>query len=290
MKRFTYHENVGSKVAVFMRYCRKIFQLEKEKLLCRDEDRKIRTRDKIVSIKDTFKKKDFPHFFSENPSGKVAVYTAVFGDYDKIKPIGTRSPRCDYYLITDQKVDPELGWTIKEVTFPKSIACESQAIKNRYCKMHPHILFPEYEYSLYLDGVMEPKYDLFPLLGRMGERFLGMYRHYTRDCIYDEAQTVVRIGKADKEAVDKLMAEYRSQGFPEHFGLTAGGIILRKHHSDECKKIMNEWWNMYLNGPKRDQLSLMYCMWENGYSLSDIADLGIDYMIDPRLVSEGHNR
>ena len=33
---------------------------------------------------------------------------------------------------------------------------------------------------------------------------------------------------------------------------------------------MEEWWDEYIKFSKRDQLSLPYVMWKNGYSFNDV--------------------
>ena len=290
MSRFIYHEKPNSKIPVRLKSLHFISYLMKAKILCKDPGKKERIVKRINSIKKSVAAKDYPRWFEDHPNGRLAVYTVLYGDYDKIKPVGFKSPQCDFFIITDQDVDGSLGWKKIDATLPEELKDASNSVKNRYFKMHPDVLFPEYEYSLYLDATIEPEYDLFPLLGRMGEKFIGMFRHGSRDCIYEEAKTVVRIGKVGKEDAAKLTGRYKEEGFPEHFGLTAGGIILRRHSDAECKKVMDDWWRMYLEGPKRDQLSFMYCLWKRGYELRDVAELGQDYEFEPRIGSEAHNQ
>ena len=115
-----------------------------------------------------------------------------------------------------------------------------------------------------------------------------MYDHGSRDCIYDEAEIIIRVNKAPKDIVNLQMQKYREEGFPEHFGLTEGIIIARKHNDPLCVKIMEEWWDIFLKYSKRDQLGLMYVMWKNGLKKDDIAILGADYEDEVRLTSEGH--
>lgn len=37
---------------------------------------------------------------------------------------------------------------------------------------------------------------------------------------------------------------------------------------------MEQWWNEYIKGVKRDQLSLCYVLWKNGYTANDVSIIG----------------
>ena len=288
MGRFVYKEDKKSFNTAKRKYYHFLMFLYKKVFLCGDSLIRKDTIKRIKALKNAFKENNYPEYVKAHPDTRLAVYTVLFGNYDNIKPVKFISENCDYFIITDQDVDENSGWKKLEYEFPESLKDADNAAKNRYLKMQPEVLFHDYEYSLYLDATMQPVCDLFPFLARMGEHFIGMFHHETRNCIYKEAEVVKRIGKAKPDEVDSLVSKYKKEGFPENFGLTAGGIILRRHNSPECKKIMDMWWDMYKNGPKRDQLSLMYCMWKCGYTINDFGDLGIEYGLEPRLDSEKH--
>lgn len=287
MHPFKYNEDIKSKAAVNARYYRFLLSLKKAETLSSDKAKKAVYKEKREVLSKNFNKKDYPACFNST-TPRVAVYTAVFGNYDSIKPVGVKSKFCDYYLFTDGNVDENLGWTVREADFPTEYKTADNVTKNRYLKMHPDVLFPDYDYSIYIDGTVELKYDIFPLLGRMGEGFIAMNRHHVRDCIYSEAQTIIRVGKAKAQEVTALMDRYKEEGLPEHFGLTECNIIVRKHSDQRCKKLMSDWWQMFLNGPKRDQLSFVYCLWKNGYTIADAAGLGFDYRYEPRITTKAH--
>lgn len=242
----------------------------------------------IVSLIKNKRINNYPINFIQNEK-RIAVYTVVYGDYDAIKPIKTKNRLCDYFIFTDQDVDPITGWTKIEFAFPKD--CNTNVLKNRYLKMHPHFLFPNHEYSIYLDGVMQIELDIYRLMSRMGDKFLGLFDHYTgRKCLYDEAEVVKRVGKAPACIVDRQIERYKEEGFPKDYGLTECGIIIREHNNPICIKLMNSWWDEFVNESQRDQLSFMYCIWKNGLSKKDIAYLGATYWIEPILSSEAHRK
>lgn len=291
MSKFEYKESFKSKFKVFLKKQRWILSYKKKIFLNRKNvDVVERSKYHIRNIKDSNKKTCYNNIFKAGDEPKVAVYTCIFGNYDSVKKINCKSKFCDYWVITDQLVDDGSGWKILNVDFPEDVKDATPAIKNRYCKMHPHILFPEYDFSIYIDGSIQPDADIFPLIGRLGNCFIGMYDHFQRDCIYEEAKTVVRVNKENSNIVEKQVEKYKEEGFPEHYGLTACGIIARKHNDPLCIKIMDEWWNIFLNYSKRDQLGFMYVMWKNGLKREDIATLGYNYEYEARFLSEGHKK
>ena len=157
--------------------------------------------------------------------------------------------------------------------------------------MHPNVLFPNYEYSIYIDAVFQIELDIYRLMSRMGNKILGLFDHHQNvTCIYQEAETIKRIGKASTYEIDELMSKYKAEGFPKDFGFCECGLIIRKHNEKKCIDIMDLWWKIFLNGPKRDQLSFMYCVWKNNLQKSDIAYLGATYWDEPIFSSERHKK
>lgn len=219
---------------------------------------------------------------------KIVVYTALYGKYDTIKKIGTKNPYCDYYFFTDQHIPNDYGWIKSDFNFPETINNDN-ILKNRYLKMHPHLLFPDYKYSIYIDASIAIDLDIYRLMSRMGNNILGLFDHHQKaDCLYEEAKTIIRIKKAPKLIVEKQMNKYESEGFPHHFGFCECAVIIREHNNKKCIDIMNTWWNEFINGAKRDQLSFMYSIWKNGLTKKDIAYLGATYWDDPIIPSKGH--
>ena len=289
MGSFRYHESLKSRIKVFYKKQKWIFRYRKARFLNRKDAEKVkRINYHIENIKRSNTRSAYRDMVLDPTTLKIAVYTCIFGAYDSVKKINCKSRFCDYWIITDRQIDPASGWKIFHVDFPEDIKDASPTIKNRYCKMHPHILFPNYPYSIYMDGSIQIDADIFPLLGRLGAHFIGMYDHYRRDCIYEEAKTVIRTKKAPEDIVTLQMQKYHDEGFPEHFGLTEGCIIVRRHNDPVCIRIMEEWWSILLQYAKRDQLGLMYVLWKNGFTRDDIATLGYHYEYEARISSEGH--
>ena len=244
---------------------------------------------KAKSIKKNKKINNYPNGF-QNSGKRVAVYTALFGDYDQIKKIKAKNRLCDYFIFTDQYLPPDCDWQLKQYEFNDK-TCNTPVLKNRFLKMHPHLLFPEYDYSIYVDATIVIELDIMRLMSRIGENCLALFEHHAGvNDSFVEAERVKRIGLAPKDIVDKQMEKYKREGFPANFGFFECGIIVRKHNDKDCISIMNTWWEEFVNESKRDQLSFMYSVWKNNKNHSDISSLGLTYWIDPIVLGMGHNK
>lgn len=221
----------------------------------------------------------------------IAVYTAVYGNYDKIKEPLYKSANIHYYVLTDQAISDKSVW--KKIEYKSEKIDElSGKDKSRYFKMCPDILFPEYEYSLYLDGNVQIKEDIFDIITYMKENhyFLAMNEHSIRDCIYDEGNAVIAFGLGRIRDVKSILHRYRKEGFPPKFGLFDNCIIFREHNNPQCKAIMKSWWDEYeKNSCKRDQLSFCYCLWKNGFNKQDVLTIGSNAYKNPKFIIKEHS-
>ena len=211
------------------------------------------------------KKRTIQYFNSHIKDADTVIYTCLTGGYDELLTPNFINPNCDYVCFTDDEklikksyVGP---WKIEKLQFSEL----DNGKNNRWHKMHPHLLFPNYNNSIYIDANVNFKTDkIFEYIRALpSDCFIALSPHPERDCIYDEAEIVLE-GKLDKpEKVYPLMEKYRAEGFPKHFGLAENNVIFRHHNHPECIKLMDEWWDLFLEHSRRDQLSLFYLFWKN---------------------------
>ncbi len=220
-------------------------------------------------------------------SRRTAVYTSIFGQYDSICMPQAEAGRMDYYFISDEKKQDIDGyiWIDAKKVIPETIT--SPIKRNRYVKMHPHLLFPEYDYSIYVDGNIEIKQDISSFI-RESRSGISVFMHPRRDCIFYEAVTIVNFKRVPADDVNKQMERYIKEGMPLHYGLPEMPVIAREHNKPACRKIMDEWWNEFDRGAQRDQLSFMYVMWKNGMGLDDLSSLGSDFRKSEHLEVKAH--
>jgi len=137
---------------------------------------------------------------------------------------------------------------------------ESRKIARRH-KLLSHELFPNAEYSIWLDGTMKLITSPEDLLKSLGDNDIALFKHKERSCIFEEAEAVINSKKDNPEIVKAQMEFYREQGFPERQGLAATGVLIRRH-TPKVKEFNELWWSLVDKFSVRDQLSFQYCLWK----------------------------
>ena len=188
---------------------------------------------------------------------KIVVYTSNFGGKDNLREI-EHYPGVDYVYFTDDKSLKSKTWKIRQIEPDPFKSFRMQA---RIYKILPHLYFPEYQYSVWVDGRILPIKNFFPILGNMGEYTISLFNH-GRNCIYKEAKACIKKKKDSPEIIRKHMERYLTENYPKDNGLTATGVIFRKHNNPKLIKAMEIWWNELNIGSSRDQLSFCYAMWK----------------------------
>ena len=209
---------------------------------------------------------------------KIAVYTAVFGNYESIHEPDILPDNIDYFIFTDVEIPKQSRWKKRECEFLEGL---SSAEKNRYVKMHPHLFFPEYEYSIYVDGSVQILSDLTPLTKRIGRLGFSMHMHSARNSVYDELKAAKITRRITDTSYDKCVDFFRLQGVPDNNGLAECGVIARSHMDSCCIKIMEEWWQAYKEIINRDQICLSYVLYTNKVNIDEINLLGSNIYNNP---------
>ena len=212
---------------------------------------------------------------------KTVIYTAIFGGKDDLIEPEFIPDGCDFFCFTDQDFKSDI-WKIKKVKPEFDDPVRSAKIY----KILPHKFLSEYETSIWIDGNLLIRGDVNKLINDyLKNNNLAVFSHNQhtkrwrklfwikntedcRDCIYDEAKFLLRIGedgkyKDDPELIIKQVERYKQEGYPEHNGLVVGMIILRKHNEKDVMQTMEYWWREIQNGSRRDQLSFNYVAWKN---------------------------
>ncbi len=220
---------------------------------------------------------------------KIAVYTALFGAYDKVQSPLIRPDNIEYFIITDQNTGTG-SWTRLDVDgmIPEEILGDP-ILCNRWCKMHPHLLFPEYRTSVYVDANLLITSDLTPLTAALESFPVSMFMHGRRSCVYDEIKVCEGYQLICKEEARAQEALLRRHGVPEHWGLLEAPVIARRHQDERCVKLMEEWWNTFYTEPaRRDQIALIDCLWRMNIPPEQIGTLGADIFQCPMLLRFPH--
>ncbi|GHT82969.1 hypothetical protein FACS1894137_02950 [Spirochaetia bacterium] len=220
---------------------------------------------------------------------KVVIYQIVVGNYDTVKSAFPLYPEIyDCFLFTDSDIEAK-GWKIKRI--PEHIKkLNNPILINRYFKMHPYEFFPEYDYSIYVDGSIQIVFDIRPMLRNVSLKTgLALHRAAYRNCTYREGSVLIRVKKGNKKFIIQQMKRYKDAGFPKKWGLFEAGIIICDLHNKKGEDILDLWWREFLSSRSlRDQISLPYVLWVNGYTIDDIGNFGFSIEENQKLIFHGH--
>lgn len=223
-------------------------------------------------------------------NARIAVYTAIFGKYDGILEPTLTPDNIDYYVITDQNVDlSKSAWNKVDIkAFEKQISKMNNIEKNRYFKMMPHLVFRDYEYSIYIDGNIQVVTDLTEFVNYIGKYDIATHQHFCRDCVYDECEAILSAKKDSVANIEKHKELYLKTNMPLHYGLMECNILARRH-TELCKNIMESWWDEFLEYSNRDQLSLPHVLFMANIPVAEVATLGANVFLNPSIRVVTHN-
>lgn len=191
---------------------------------------------------------------------KIVFYTCIAGKRDRPKHV--RSPnQYRYVLFTDEQSVTAKGWETKPIQYEHKDPCRIA----RYHKHNPHILFPDADISVWVDGTLAPINDLSSILRYVDENPIAAYKHPERNSTHDEAIACVHARKDSISVIKDQMQRYKDAGFPDNLGLYCTPVLVRKH-CQAMSNLQDAWWSEICNGSRRDQLSFTYCLWKTSVS------------------------
>jgi len=193
-------------------------------------------------------------------NNKVAIYTALFGNYDDlIEPKGNFD-NCDFICFTDQRHLKSQKWKIIFV----DVSNENDPVYlNRKYKFLPHEYLKEYNESMYVDANIQIINNPFRMvLNYLNTASICIPKHFERDCIYEEISQCILLNKVSLDDGNAAINELEKNGYPKKIGLGENNIIIRRHNNPDVIFLMERWWSFFNQGAKRDQFSLLYLSWK----------------------------
>lgn len=189
----------------------------------------------------------------------VAVITAIYDDYDVLKPVVPQDGvTVDWVLVTDKEPTDSLGWRV--VVEPHPDMTPVRAAKRS--KFQPW-RYTEAPASIWVDAafrVTSPRLAVDVMAYALP---IAQFVHPWRDCIYAEAEEVIRLGMDPDRDAARQAERYRAERHPEHWGLWASGLIARLH-SGAVKQFGRRWEREVEAGSYRDQVSQAYALAQSG--------------------------
>jgi len=218
---------------------------------------------------------------------ETIIYSANIGGYDFFNEPKIYDKNARYILFTDNKYFRSKVWEICHIDFIDGSF--DQRKKARFVKLQSNKILPKHDVSIWIDHNFTSKIeDTKKILQDLNfeEENIMLYKHRLRKCIYEESIQVVKQKKEKEELVNYQIEKYKSEGFPENFGLFETGFMIRKNN--ESVNTFNDlWWNEVNNLSGRDQLSQMYVSWKLGLNISPI-QIGESVFSNPFTESNKH--
>jgi hypothetical protein len=194
----------------------------------------------------------------------ICVYTNVAGPYEsRLYAPRRQSQGMRFFCFSDHTGLWSDGWEIRKPAHPPEI--QRPDLINRYHKFFAHKLFPEADYSIYVDANIQIIGDLGTLVDKLRSSgaILGAARHPERDSYGDEIGVCLRARKFRGDDALRALAQksyYDAAGVPR--GLLAAGLLVRHHGSPQLDRAMELWWSQVSTYTARDQISLPYVLWK----------------------------
>jgi len=199
---------------------------------------------------------------------ETVVYTAEFGGYDAMREPKALNPLVRYVYFTDQK---HLASNVWEVcwTYPpcRDLRRSSRFFFDQSCENFPNSTYTIMHgansvliadpLEIIREYIIEPDVDI------------ATFAHPHRDCIYDEADIVLMMGKDVVANIAPQIGRYQEEGFPRHYGLHACTLMLRRN-TPALREFERQWWQEVRGGSYRDQLSFDYIRWKLNFRVGTI--------------------
>ena len=195
----------------------------------------------------------------------IVVYTCLIGEHEGLnKQPQIKNSKIRHVCLTDDKNLKSSDW---EILFVNRIFPADAHRSQRYFKIKPHLFFPDYEYSLYIDNtvVLKKNAEIFIEMVindcsiNLQKPFLSLPYHSFRDDLLSEFNECSNL-KLDKQIkIYNQLIDYSKV----NINLLKrkpywAGILFRNHNNSQLINFSEIWFANLCKYSKRDQLSIMY--------------------------------
>jgi len=185
----------------------------------------------------------------------IAVYTCIVGDYDS-RLNNQNFEGADYFFFTDGEATGRDPWYEKKAT-----TLFSDPRRNaRYHKLLSHEMFPEYDFTIWIDGSVVLKISPKELVEEMGDADILTSYHPNRKTVFDEAEECKRLFLDIPSVIDVHVKKMLDNGFRDDVGLAETKVVVRRN-VPSVKKFNSTWFHELVTGSLRDQVSFPYVAW-----------------------------
>jgi len=195
---------------------------------------------------------------------KITVYTAIFGNIDKLWGADTHGVRHVAYVdnhkqefdIATKKPAKKPAW--EQIVLPAGWDNRRTA---RHYKAVPHYYMPDSDVWIWVDGNVRLTESPQEIVKRYLHSDFATFKHPDRDCLYAEADFCALVKKDSKEVLMAQKKRYQVAGMPKSWGLAETRVVIRRN-TPKIHSLNNAWWLEIENYSLRDQVSLPFVCWK----------------------------
>jgi len=194
-----------------------------------------------------------------NEKKDISVITAITGGKDTLKP-QPEYEGVEYVAFVEND--------LKDSQWKTRKACDKFVKPVMNAKIHK-VLSHKYvdtPYIVWMDGSCSLKKDPRELVKLMGDKDFAFFKHPGRDCVYDEADTCVQMGKGKIEEIGEQIKTYAKANYPPHAGLLEMTCFVRKN-TPKANELFERWWAEICRYSNRDQISFPVVLKDTDYAL-----------------------
>lgn len=194
----------------------------------------------------------------------ITVFTCILAEYDNLRvPRFAQGARFVCFSDRPRSLAP---WEMQG--FPQVFG-EDNHRNVRVPKCLPHLLFPEAQFSIFMDGAFKLQIKAEEAIRLLGDSDLALFAHPGgHKNVKDERDFYQRLHGFVPDHVEAAYQKYAAEGV-EHDAFYAGGLIIRRHSAAVAE--FNElWFREYAHGSYNDQFSLWYAIAKTGVKVRTI--------------------
>nr|WP_179852321.1 glycosyltransferase domain-containing protein [Prochlorococcus marinus] len=204
---------------------------------------------------------------------EIIIYTALIGENEGLnsQPF-FNSSKLRHVCLTDDKNLSSKDW---EIILVERILPQDCYRSQRHFKIRPHLVFPNYRFSLYLDNtvVLRKKTEDFleMIINQKGilenDPFFCIPYHSQFDLI-SEFNACADNNLDDQLRIYEQLNDYTKTNLDELKSPAYwGGILFRNHNHNEVKNLSEIWFSHICRYSRRDQLSIIHASCQSNINL-----------------------
>jgi hypothetical protein len=197
---------------------------------------------------------------------RVTAYTVILEQYDNLRRPRAFDPADRYVCFTDRprNVAP---WQTQG--FPMLFGADA-ARNCRIPKCLPHLMLPDTDISIYMDGAFLPLIPISQAAEVLGDADIALFPHPGGHASYhDERNFYQKLHGHVPDDVESTYQRYVAEGLPVTGRFYAGGLVIRRH-TPKVAEFNELWFREYVRGSYNDQFGLYYAIVKSGVKVATI--------------------